>query len=266
MSAPTVQEVIDRARVRHFSFSDGNEGAAVQFCDEAQRVILLSIIKTAEAIIGATEEIDVEGTVTLVAVDSLGVPYFTTTVEDGYAIRFDANNVPYVDVSEPFVSDPFGSTGDTPGLPLPTDLLRIISVSAMTLDSDITPREIEVLPQETVQKAATRSGGLRAFVSANRLIPIRTAEADAWARVTSIRLGFVQCPALTALSDLITIPTPCIHTLTAHLAEWMAVQSAKCPQADKRWFQQQRVEADDTLQATINSLEGIVTNTILYKR
>ncbi len=271
-SAPTVGEVLDRASARSEFFTNRSDGAAVQYCDETQRLILLSVIKTVEQFVGVTSQINTQGTDVLVALDANGNPIYTTTIEDGYAIRF-SNGVPYIDTSAPFVSDPFGisaaSIGGVPGIPLPPDLLRIISVVVTTLDSITTPlltRNVTVVPQEVVNKAGPRPAGLQAFLSANRLIPIRTDVADDWSRVTSVRLGYVPCPTLTALSDLITLPTSCIHALTAHLAEWFAVQSSRCPQADKRWFQQQRQEADDALQATVNSLEGIVQSTIIYRR
>lgn len=263
-NAVIVQEVIDRARSRHWAFSEGNDGAALHFLNERLRATLLAIIKTVEEQIGETSQIDVTGTATLIAVDDNMVPYFTTTTEPGYAIRF-AGGVPYVDVSDPFVSDPFGLNGDVPGLPLPEDLLRITSVSAMTLDNDIVPRPIDVLPQELAQKPPVRVG-LRAFVSANRLIPIRSDASDVWSRVTSIRLGFVRCQELATTQDAIILPTPCVHALTAQLCHFFALGSKTCPQQDKTRFEKQADQATDELLANVNSLEGITTSTVIFKR
>jgi hypothetical protein len=262
----TAQEVIDRARARHWSFSGSNDGAALQYLNEQQRKKLLLIIKTVEKQIGETSEIDtVVQNGALVAIDAAGAAYFTTTVEAGYCLRFDDFGLPYIDVSDPFVIDPFGIDSDTPGIPLPDDMLRLITVSAMTTESTIVPRNITVLPQELAQKASA-SLGLRAFVSANRLIPVRWDTNDLWALVTSIRIGCVRCPELTALSDIITVPTPCIHAMTAGLAEWFATGAERCPAADKTRFEKQHIAADADLLATIDSLEAVTSSTVIYKR
>lgn len=266
-NAVTVGEVIDRARARHFSFSGGHDGAAVQYLNEQQRAKLLAIIKTVEKQIGETSQVETSAVGgALIAIDSNGNPYFTTTTEAGYCVRFDSlTGAPYVDISDPFVIDPFGIDSDTPGLPLPEDMLRLISVSAMTTESTIVPRNIEVLPQELAQKAGARLG-LRAFISANRLVPIRWDTNDLWAIVTSIRIGMVRCPQLVALTDVITVPTPCIHAMTAGLAQWFATGSEKCSENDKRRFEKQHADSTMDMLANIDSLEAVTSSTVLYKR
>lgn len=270
----TVQQLIDRALTRHWAFVNVSEGAALAFINERQRAKLLQIIKTVEALIGTTTQINTQGTATLIAVDANGVPFFTTTTQDGYAVGFDANNVPFVDVLDgPFVSDPFGLSasitnlvpGGVPGIPLPLDLLRLISVSAMTTDNTLVPRSVDVLPQEISQKAPVHLG-LSAFLSAGRLVPIRTDTADIWSRVTSVRLGYVACPEVTSLTDLLTVPSPCMGSMTADLCHFFALQSEKCPQQDKTRFDKEKEEAELDMISNATSLEAIVTSKVIYRR
>lgn len=262
----TAAQMIDRASTRHWSFPGGiNDGAALAFLDEAQRSFLLDLSKTLEALLGETSEIETAlSGAFVVAIDENGVPYFTDTTEPGYAIRFDGG-VPYIEVGTPIITDPFGSEGDSPGLPMPANLLRLVEVCAMTAQATIVPLPINVLGQEVVRKSPVRTG-LQAFLSANRLIPVRTSEGDLWSQVTSVRVSCITCPELTVLSDEITIPTPCLPALTAALAKWMSNQARECPANDKRQFAIDAEKAYDQMLLSVNAMDAVTSSTVLYKR
>lgn len=264
--AITVQQLIDRALSRHWSFRGNiNEGAAVAYLDEAQRTFLLDLSKTLEALVGTTEEIQTAllGAF-VVAIDDNGAPYFVDSMLPGYAIRF-SGGVPYVEVGQSIITDPFGTDGNSPGIPMPSDILRLIEVVAMTAQSTIVPIPINVLGQEVVRKSPPRTG-LQAFMSANRLIPVRLQEADLWSQVTSVRVSCILCPELTVLSDELTIPTPCIPALTAGLVRLFSNQVKECPATDKR---QIAVDADatyDHMLLSVNAMDAVTSSTVLYKR
>lgn len=270
MSASTVQAIIDAARIRHWSFTDVQmpDGAIVAYLDDRQRKILLAIIKAVEALQGETSEVttDLVGA-TLIALDDNGNPYYTTTVEDGYVIRFNSNNVPYVDTSTPFILDPFGSSGSVPGFPLPDDLLRLTSVTAISTQQQnpVRPLEVNIIEQ---RNADARGGSLqlRAYISAARIVPVRSADTDPWSTVTSLRISMVRCPRLTSMTDLITLPTACEGALTAAAAEMLATASRTCSEPDKRRFESQRKEADALLvEEAENILDSITTSGVVVR-
>ena len=261
----TVDAIIERARGRFWAFNEVQmpAGAIVQYLDERQRVVLLAIIDEAEPLIGETREIETSGTATLVAVDSTGAPYFATTRENSFALRFQ-NGVPYIDVNEVFVVDPFGQFGDVPGLPLPDDHLRLTCVTAILDDTREMP--VTILEQQT-GSAGGGSTGLRAFVSANRLVPIRQSNQDWWSHVESVRVSLVLCPELTALTDTITLPKPCVDALTAAVAEFLATACRECGENDKRRFERQYKDSFALMKSTADEiLSQVTTNQVVHRR
>ncbi len=239
------------------------DGAILQFADEKQRSILLLVIDEIEALIGETQEIETEGTATLIAVDENGAGYFATTTEDAYALRFEGG-VPYIDMSQQFVVDPFGENGDVPGLPLPDDILRIITIVAR---DSVNNRKSKVeIVEENI--AAARGGftGLKAFISANRLVPVRVGDTDNWSAVTSLELALVLCPTLSALTDEMTMPKACCDVFVAQFAEFLSTASRNCTEQDKRRFERQRQEAEALLKSTADEiLSQVVENTVIYR-
>lgn len=266
--ATTAQQLIDRALSRHWSFRGAgfSDGAALFELHEQQKAFLLDLGKVVAAIVGTTQQIltALDGAV-LIAVDENNVPYFTTTQEPGYAVRFDSTGVPYFDVANPIISDPFGEDGDPAGMPLPDDLLRLIFVAAKTEQATIVPIPVNVLEQEVVRKSPPRTG-LYAFLSANRLIPVRTSDGDLWSQVTSIQLGCIVCPALTALSDELTIPDPCLPALTAMMVKYFADQAKECPVSDKRQFAVDAAAAYEKMLWSVNSMDAVTQSTVIHKR
>lgn len=262
----TVQDVIDDARIRHHAFVEAMmpDGAALRFLNERQRAVLLSIVEDAEQVVGEARELaltTLDGAV--VGVDSNGIPFYATDGTDGYAVALNANGVPYLDTSTVLALDPFGESGGTPGIPLPTDLLRITAALAVASDG---ARSIEILPERI---AITQYGNRtpRAFINGGRLVPIRLSETDQWSLTTSIRLSMVRCPVLASLADVLTLPDPCLPVLTAALAEFLSGASKGCTDADRRRFTDQRREAESVLRASIASLVSDVTeSTVIYRR
>lgn len=263
----TAESVIDRAVSRHWSFeSNYSDGAALYELHEQQKAFLLDLGRVVSAIIGTTQEILTSLTnAALIAVDENNVPYFTTTQEPGYAVQFDDSNVPYFTLDNPLIIDPFGEDGDTPGLPLPDDLLRLIYISAKTEQNRIVPIPVNVLEQEVVRRAPVRTG-LYAYLSANRIIPVRTSEADLWSQVTSLQIGCIICPQLTALTDVLTIPSPCLPALTAAMIKYFSDQARECPASDKRQFAMDAAAEYEKMLWSVNAMDAVTQSTVIHKR
>jgi hypothetical protein len=172
--------------------------------------------------------------------------------------------VPYIDVADVFVTDPFGEFGDVPGLPLPAGILRVIAARVRSDDG-------RDLPLQVLEEQAAASGGgstgLRAFVSANRLVPVRQSDQDWWSSITSVRLSLVICPELTALADTITLPAPCVEVLVAAAAVFLATASEKCGENDKRRFERQLEKAEAVMKSgAFNILSQVATNQVIVRR
>lgn len=265
----TAEQVVDSALSRHYSFRGAglSDGAAVAELNQIQRRILLDLASTIESLIGTTSEImtGLDNTF-LVALDENGVPYFTTTTEPGYAIRFDGG-VPYILANDPIIVDPFGQDGDTPGLPLPSSVLRLIFLAARTPDTlaPIPPRPVEIVKQEVVQKNSPRSG-LQAYMIANRIIPVRLSEADLWSQVSSLILAYIETPALTALSDELVVPDPCVPAVIAQLVKFLSMQAEKCPAGDKKQFAIDAATEYESMIQSVNAMDAVTVSSVIYRR
>lgn len=265
----TAQQVIDRALSRHHSFRGAglSEGAALAELNEIQRRMLLDLGSTIENYVGETSEIQTGmDDASLVALDENDVPYFTTTVQPGYAIRFDGG-VPYIVADDPIIVDPFGADGDSPGLPLPDNTLRLIFISARTADSQapVPPLKVEIVKLEVVKKAGPRTG-LQAYLSANRIIPVRLAPADLWTQVTSLILGIIPTPTLEAMDDDLVIPDACVSAATAALASFFSMQSEKCDATDKRIIAAEAAKKYEEMRDSVNAMDAVTTSTVIFRR
>lgn len=265
----TVQQLIDDARLRHWSFADVQlpDGAALRRVMEHQRALLLALTDDVGPLIGTTQQIAATVSGGLVGVDSVGTPYYLTTTGTGYAVLLDASSIPYIDLTGAAISfDPFGVDGAERGFPLPSSLLRLLQLTVVMKSGDKLPVE---LVEERVQLEAVGSRTFRAFISGNRVVPIRQGSApfsDAWDSVSAVRLAYVACPTLTALSNTLTLPDPCLSALTAGLAELFAGASKHCPESDKRRFEQQRRDADALVSQSAGlMLTDVVSTHVVYR-
>jgi len=276
--AETVRGVIERARTSFWAFNDVQmpDGALLQIVNDRQRSAILAIIEHIQPLIGETLAVTIgtspDAPQALVAFDGSGAPYFTTTVEDGYGIRF-ADGVPYIDTTRLFVSDPFGASGTaTPGFPLQADILRIIACT-VSLSTDQTfdpPHTVDILDQvAATQSGAGHGGGMafKAFISARRLVPVRQTMGDAWSLVTELQISTVRCPVLTTLDDTLTIPEPFTLVLESSIAEFLAGASPKCTDRDRQRFMQLRREAQSVNDSdAFKVLDAVTSQSVLYRR
>lgn len=272
LAGPTVQQIIDAARVRHWSFTDVElgDGAALLYLNERVRTHLGEHGSQIEGLVGSTIQHSLDrGTGLLVALDEDDVPYYTTTAEDGYAVHLDIDGVPYIDTDEPPIAgDPFGENGATPGFPLPRDVVRLISVGAI-YGNGARNIPIDVIPE---RERYTRAPGRNptAFVSGNRLVPVMPTAGhntgDRWNDVTALQISYVAVPDLTALTDRIPLPKVLCEALTADLALLFARQSPRCDKSDKAAL---TIEARDcaaaVAAASLDLLESVQQSSVLYK-
>lgn len=268
----TVNDVIERARARHWTFNDVQmpAGAILQFIDDRQRSIILQIAEQIEGLIGESREIEVgvSGDA-VVAFDALGAPYFSTGSTPGYVLKI-ASGIPYIDLSDLYVVDPFGEDGGQPGFPLPENILWLGAIVANLEDG----RTMPVLVLDNAQAAAVGgTTGLRSFLSGNRLVPIRastiggTGVQDWWNKVTSIRLSMIVCPQLVALADSINLPAPLVEYLIAAVCDFLAKASPKTQPIDKRTFADGLREAKiDVLNAAESIVGGVQQNSVIARR
>lgn len=265
----TAQQIIDEALSRHYSFRGAGvaEGAALAELNNIQKRMLLDLASTIESLIGTTSEIQTGLDDTfLVALDDLGVPYFTTTIAPGYAIRFDGG-VPYILANDPIIVDPFGQDGETPGLPLPSNLLRFIFMAARTPDT-MAPspaRPVEIVKQEVMPKDAPRTG-LQATMIGNRIIPVRLSQADLWSQVTSVILGYIETPTLPTLDTNLVVPDPCAPAAIALLAKYLSMQSDKCPADARKSFAADAATEYEQMFQSVNAMDAVTVSKVIFRR
>lgn len=266
----TAQALVDQARVRHAAFLDVAmpDGAVLLYLNQRQRKLLLQYGRQVEALLNVSITIATVISGSLIGVDALGAPYIVTTTGTGYALQVDGSGVPYVDTTQPPIAvDPFGEDGDSPGIPLPINFVRLTHITATLSGGQVVPIEIVA---ESQRGHAVRTG-LAAFVAGNRLIPIRATtgaplRADWWSDVTAIGLSYVALAEVTALGDLIALPPVLEEALVAGLAELLAMSSDRMSPALQRQFTESARLAERELETAGNEMLGDAsTDMVTYR-
>lgn len=267
----TVRDLIDAARVRHWSFTDVElgDGAALLFLNQRQRTHLANFGADIEGLIGETLQLSLSALASgsLVALDDDGAPFYATTMADSYPVQM-SGVVPYINTNEPPIArDPFGESGGTPGFPLPPDLMRLINVGAVySASSRNIP--IDVIPE---RERYTRMPGRNpmAFIAGNRLVPVFPLAADnsgdRWRDVTSILVSYIALRTLNSLDDEVTVPAVLSEALVADLALLFARQSRSCDKADKAGFERDAERCAAAIaSASLDMLEPVQQSSVRY--
>lgn len=268
-----VRDLVDAARVRHWSFTDVElgDGAALLYLNQRQRTHLAEHGSQIEGLIGETIEhaLDRSATGALIALDDAGVPFYATTAEDGYAVHFDGSGIPYIDPADTVIAgDPFGESGGTPGFPLPADMMRLISVGAV-FGSSGRNIPIDIIPErERYTKAPGRNP--TAFVAGNRLVPMLPFDsgntADRWNQLTALQISYIALKTLTSMADEVTLPSVLCEALSADMALLFARQSRECDKADKAAFERDARDcAAAVAAASLDILESALQSSVHYK-
>jgi hypothetical protein len=288
MSLTTARAIIDSARTRHWAFSSLalGDGAALLFLRSRFVTHVATHGAAIEGLIGTTlaYAIPVTSPGLLVASSGsilatnygqqitvnggVGTPMLANTYEDGWPVHLTEAGDPYVDFSEPsLAADPFGVFGGTPGFPLPTDMIRLISVALVLGAGMVVP--CDVIPE--AQRFTTLPGRApAAFVSGNRLVPVQsTATAGAtgrWASVTSIQLSYVGLQVLRALDDVLNLPSVLAEALIADLAAHFAMQAKEMPAAEKQLFRAEAARcAAQVGDAALDLLNEPLVSSVQYR-
>lgn len=237
MTTTTARAIIEEARTQDARFFDLEvpDGALLLGLNTTHRRLLLEYADAIEGLVDGSQQVAAQVSGALVGVDSHGDPYYITTSGDGYPVLNAgtvSDPVPYVDFSGvPVALDPFGETGSTPGFPLPTDLLKLIMVVASYADGEVC--DVDVIRERSRNNTNTHNP--TAFVNGNRLVPVRNFGVlatggwpDLWSSVTAVTVSYLGVPTLSALTDLLTVPTV-LHT--ALVAACAAQLATSCPSA-----------------------------------
>jgi hypothetical protein len=265
----TALELIEGARLRHWSFTETSlgDGAAVRFLNHRLRTLLLRYKSALRSVANATVRSAAVVSGVLVGVDGDGVPYYLSTVEDGYAVHLDGTGVPYIDTSEaPIAYDPLGIRGGTPGWPLPTDAIALLSFSVDYQDGS--SGEVDVV-DEALRHQGPPGHNPAAYLSGNRLVPIRPAQPggqDVWSSVTAARLSYLALPTVDALADPIALPAVLAEALVAALAEFFANQSKDCTQPERRDFAATARRTETELdQMALDVIGDLQVSSVIYE-
>lgn len=230
----TVQQIIDRARVRHPAFYElaMPDGAALLFVTERARTLLLRHAEDLEGLLTQTIEV-AASTVD----ESTGYALPADTV--GYAMEFDG------------------------------DLIRLVDVALIYSDGHTGP--VEIIDQRRRHDPGNRLP--RAFFAAGCLIPVHaggvSAEraGDAWSHVTAVQFTGIALPELEELEDDLPWPAGLDEPLTAGLAAMMAQAAGKNIETqDKRDIVTERVAAEAQLaQLASEMVRASTTNSVVYR-
>lgn len=269
----TVQDLIDRARIQHWSFADNQvgDGAALLFLSDLQRLFILEQGTAIEGLINTTVQLATQISGSLVGVDANGNPQYTTTYQDGWPVQQNANGTPYVDFSQALkiAGDPFGQNGGTIGWPLPADFLKLLAVTLVLSDNSI--RECRGI-MERDRTQYVNLPGFKAFISGDRLVPVQAYttgslnSGDLWSQVTAVQLSYVGVADFAALGDAVTVPRVLVTALIAGLAWFFARQAPKLSPVEKQSFKADYEEAVAALGILgVDLVNEVVSTSVKYR-
>lgn len=265
-----VRDLIEAARIRHWSFIDVQlgDGAAVLWLNQRQRHLLLKFRDALRGLVGTSMKTAAAVNGTLVGVNANGTPIYLTTVADGWPVSVNGNGTPYVDLTGPRITtDPFGANGGTPGWPLPSDAIALLAMTA-TFDNGT---ELPVtLVDESERLRVTPDRYLPAFVGQNRVVPIRPASSlgmvDSWSTVVAVQLSYIGLSAIAALTDALVLPAALHEPLVAGLAELFANQSKDCTTAERTGFREAARRAEGEIaESAFDILGDLQVTNVIYE-
>jgi hypothetical protein len=270
----TVAEIIDAARVRHWSFADTvlGDGAAVLFLNARQRVHLANHGAQIEGLVGTsmTYLTALNSTGALVVLVG-GNPTYGTTYQDGYAVHVNGGGSLYIDTSEaPIATDPFGLHGGTPGFPLPNDFVRLINVALIYTQGVVIP--CDVVP-ERARHTTLPGRNPTAFVSGNRLVPLMpnsiatNNSGNRWYNVSAIEISYVAIQTLATLADIVMLPAVLCEALTADLALLFAGQTKACAAPERAFFATEATRCAALVAAgSLDLIDSAQQTSVLFRR
>ncbi len=262
-TSTTCQQIIDRARLRHWTFTDIalGDGAVLQYLSQRLRTHLARHGATIEGMVNTTMTYQIGAQAGLLVALVGGVPVYTTTYQDGWPVQI-IGGVPTVVTTGPMIAtDPYGVHGGTPGFPLPSEMVRLIDVSLTLTNPPSLVIPCDVIREHgRIQQQPGRNP--MAFVSGNRLVPMFAFAGssanptpntnDRWFSVSTLTMSYVALPTLQTLTDYLNIPAVLVEALDADCALLMARQSKTCPAASVAGFEKDAAQA-----ATLGGLAGL---------
>lgn len=273
-STTRVRDLIDAARIRHWSFANTvlGSGAATLFLNQRQRTHLAAHGAAIEGLVGSAYEFALAASGARFVALLDGVPTFTDSYEDGWPVHLEDGIVPYIDLTEPRIAgDPFGTNGGAAGFPLPTDMVRLIAVTAV-YGSEGRLLPVDIIPE---RDQAKRLPGrtLTGFLSGNRFVPVYPlatglgTSGDRWTAVTALRVSYVGIQTFQTLDDVVMLPSVLCEALTADLAVLFAQQAPKCPPAALAAFERAAASALGAVMAAGSDMvDSVTSGRVILKR
>ncbi len=177
--------------------------------------------------------------------------------------------MPYVNFTEAAIAgDPFGEHGGTPGFPLPDDFLKLVKVACVYNDQRIGPVDLNT---ESARTDRVRGGVPTAFVSGNRLVPLRPLASgnsgDIWARsILSIQLSYVALPRLTSWDTPLVLPAALTEALIAGMVETLAFSTPTMSAGERTGFSTAARQAEEAISSFSLDVTGTaMRSSVLYR-
>ncbi len=267
----TAQSIIDSARVRSWAFTDLEmpDGAALLYLNQRQREHLAMGGADIEGIVGTAVQYGIVADGLLVSFQN-GVPYVGAEGQDGWCVHVDGDGVPYVDPTEPpLACDPLGQT---PGWPLPQEMVRLINVMLVQNSGAFASCTVT---NERMRNASYPGRGPAAFVANNRLMPMRayvtddaaSNSGDWWQQIAGIQISYVGIQSLRALTDELVLPVTLVGALIADVANLFALQAKALDAVQRSAFARQAQDAQALFVDSAFGMLGATMQTqVQYRR
>lgn len=268
--ARTALSLIDEARTRHHAFFSAvvPDGVFVMGLNTKVRSLLLQYADGIQTLVDQSVSVAASVSGALVGVDGSGNPYYLTTPGTGYAVSnagTPTNPIPYVDFSGvPISTDPFGLNGATPGFPLPTDMIKLITVTSKFTDG--TQADVDIIPERLRFQNPTHNA--QAFINGNRLVPCRLGSPpywDWWTNVTGVTISYIAPQTISTFTDTFSYPIVLYEALIAHLAKLLAYTIPTVTPAERQMFDAASKQADgDFLMAGKDMVMQLTETSVIY--
>lgn len=264
----TAQDIIEDARLRHWSFADVQlgDGAAVRWLNTRQRFLLLKFREGLKGVVTLTVRTKavMPSPGRRIGVTPRGTPYELEDEGDGYAVYLaPASRAPYIDLSGvPIADAPLDD-----GFPLPVEVISVTALKGVYVDGQTIPVTVTMEQQRSVSLSGRQ---LTAFASGSRIAPLRNPGAplasQSWESITAVEVSYIAMARITALCCLLSFPSVLVEALTAGMAKFFATQSKLCTPDERRDFFEAARTAEEQLESASNDILGEApTRSVIFK-
>jgi PKD repeat protein len=157
----------------------------------------------------------------------------------------------------------------SPGFPLPIDWVKLIDVKATNINGR--SMSIDIIPENEAPSLSAPTRVPTAYISANRIVPVRLgvagAYSDSWSQVSAVSISYVGMKTVQLLDDFISLPGVLHEALIAGLVVVLSRGVPGITKAERDEYAAESLAADkQTMINAVDMLGDVTERKVNYSR